>query len=102
MKPDLIPKLHLLKPNAPISILVTIMVVTMAFVSKGQVNVQWSKKVLLKLLLFLSGFSFTKIHDSQDSRARGCGGGGGERGAIFLALHGGQICLSKEFMERLF
>ena len=35
LKLDLIPKLHLLKPNALLSIMVKIMLVTMVIVGKG-------------------------------------------------------------------
>ena len=43
LKPALIANQHLLKPKPLLSIMVTIMVVTMAIVNKGQGNMQWPK-----------------------------------------------------------
>ena len=42
LKPDLIQKLHLLKPNALLSTLATI-IVTLSIMDKGKGNIKWLK-----------------------------------------------------------
>ena len=49
--------------------MVTIIVVKMIVVSKGRGNIQWPNNITEAF--FLSGFTFTNIHDSQDNWGRG-------------------------------
>ena len=49
--------------------MVTIIVVTMIIVSKGRGNIQWPNNITEAF--FLSGFTFTNIHDSQENWGRG-------------------------------
>ena len=44
LKPDLIPKLHILKQNV-LSIMVKVMVVTMVIVGKAKGNLHWPKNI---------------------------------------------------------
>ena len=71
LKPDLIPKFHLLKPNALSSTMVKL-IVTMGIVVKrlGNDGLKMLKTIIMKLSFFLSGFSFTSIHNSQEKKNR--------------------------------
>ena len=64
LKPDLIPKFHLLKPNALLSIMVKIMVVT--YIGQKMLEI-----IITEATFFLCGFSFMNIGLFQKKKQRG-------------------------------
>ena len=94
LKPDLIPKLHLLKPKTLLSILVTIMVVAMFIVGKGKGNVQWPKNVGSH---HYSSFFSIWVYLHKHSRFTGQQGKGQ---AIFPVDTGRKLNIHKTFRRR--
>ena len=64
LKPDLIPKFHLLKPNALLSIMVKIMVVT--YIGQKMLEI-----IITEATFFLCGFSFMNIGLFQKKKTEG-------------------------------
>ena len=84
-KQELIPKLHVLKPKALLSIIVATMVIV------GKVRVMYSGLKMLKTVInevsfFLPGLTFTNIHDLKDKKGIG---------KLSKTSHGGQTFLTK-------